>query len=268
MAQRRREKDDELDPASKTLKWVIAVVVGGVATGLTHFFIDRARDRAQNTIASSGTPGTPPAYTSPAASPPPAGPAPSWPALPEASRPATTPQQPPVNPLPSIPAQPANPAPAKTEPPVAKAENAVYLASLTPFGYEKGPWKLGIGTTGDSADTPIKVKERPSRYGLGMHPPDHGSACRVSFAPNGYATRFKGWVALNDYSSDTFSPVRFVVYGDGRPLWESPDVTRKVDPVGFNIDVTGVKVLTLETKVTRGFHIGAHAVWFDPWLEK
>jgi hypothetical protein len=61
----RFRESDELDPGSKALKWVIAVVVGGIASGLASFFLDRAKNDARDSIASNIAPNAPP--TSPAA---------------------------------------------------------------------------------------------------------------------------------------------------------------------------------------------------------
>ncbi|MDY3563716.1 NPCBM/NEW2 domain-containing protein [Gemmata sp. JC673] len=151
-----------------------------------------------------------------------------------------------------------------------KAKDAgpkAYLASLTPFDYQAGPWKLGVGVRGDDLKTPIRVKSQEYRYGLSTHPPGRG-ACRVSFVPGREFKRFKGWVGIGDSVGKLHAPVVFAVYGDGRQLWESAGVGAPGDTAGFDIDVTDVKVLTLEARMQSGFNHLAHASWLDPWLER
>src|SRR5262249_6434399 len=101
------------------------------------------------------------------------------------------------------------------------------------------------------------------------HPPNADASCRASFALDGRFRRFKGWVVLNDYHAETFNPVRFVVRGDGKLLWQSGEITRKGGPQEFDIDVAGVEILLLETRLASGLSLmHAHALWFEPWLEK
>ena len=65
-----------------------------------------------------------------------------------------------------------------------------------------------------------------------------------------------------------FGTVVFAAYGDGRKVWESAGFNKSGAAVEFDIDVTGVEVLTLETRMKDGHHHAAHATWLDPWLER
>jgi hypothetical protein len=140
---------------------------------------------------------------------------------------------------------------------------------LQPFAYEGGPWPYAVGLTGSKAEAPIKVQSQEYKYGISAFPPNSTVAsCRVSFAPGAEFRRLKGRGALNDYASNPWGKIAFTVWGDGKKLWESEPLDKSGSATGFDIDVTGVKVLTLETRVKAGSHLHAHAVWLDPWLER
>ena len=204
------------------------------------------------------------------------------PAFPPVTPPLNAPPKvaaPPVEP-PTLPVAPKAPEPKATDPtatarpftidPQAKAAGkTVYLTQLTPFGYQTGPWKLGIGAKGDDGISPIVVQKGEYKYGVSMHPPQTGNgACRVSFVPGGEFMRFRGWAGIGDYELDPWGSVIFAVYGDGRKLWESVGIKKAGTAVEFNVDVTSVGVLTLETWMKDGNHHAANAVWLDPWLER
>lgn len=166
---------------------------------------------------------------------------------------------------------PINPDPTGTRPfavdPQAKAAGkTLYLAVLTPFAYQTGPWRLGIGEKGDDGKRPIVLQKKEYKYGISMHPP-RTDACRVSFVPGKEFTRFKGSAGIGD-GMNPFGTTVFAVYGDGRKLWESDGVNKSGAAGAFDINVTGVEVLTLETRIKDGSYTGAHAVWLDPWLER
>ena len=173
---------------------------------------------------------------------------------------------PPIKPEPIKP-DPATAAQPFAVDPVAKAAGkTVYLSVLTPFAYKAGPWKLGIGVKGEDGKTPITFNKKDYKYALSMHPPRKESSCLVSFVPGGEFTKFRGWAGIADGGSP-FGPTVFAVYGDGVKLWESKPID-KVAFEGFDVNVKGVKVLTLETRVTGFSNHGCHAVWFDPWFER
>lgn len=161
--------------------------------------------------------------------------------------------------------------PFAVDPQAKAAGKTLYLAALTPFAYQAGPWKLGIGGQGEPAwadPVPTKVQGREYKYGISMHPPQAANgACRVSFVPGREFQRFKGWAAMND-GPDPRGTVLFAAYGDGRKLWDSPAFTKAGTAAEFNIAVAGVEVLTLETRMWGGDYYGANAVWLDSWLER
>jgi hypothetical protein len=165
---------------------------------------------------------------------------------------------------------PTNPnRPFDVDPAAKAAGKTVYLAALTPFAYVAGPWKYQVGVTGSDGKTPIKVQNKEYKFGLSAHPPANGrESCRVSFVPGGEFKKFRGWGAMNHHDHDPWGKIVFTVWGDGKKLWESQPLNKANTAAYFDIDITGVKVLTLETRMKDGSHHGAHAVWLDPWLER
>lgn len=142
----------------------------------------------------------------------------------------------------------------------------VYLADMQEFAVRMSPWTFGKGELGDGARTPIRVGGTPAPKGLSVHP-NTQFATRAAYALGGKAGTLVGAAALNDYASEAWSPVVFVLAGDGRELWRSGPVNRASGPAAFRVDVTGVKVLELRA-IGLGGHIGAHAVWVDPRIER
>jgi hypothetical protein len=159
--------------------------------------------------------------------------------------------------------------PFKVDPKAKSAGKTLYVASLTPFGYKAGPWKLGIGVKGEDEKSPIVLQQKEYKHGISMHPPQKGmGSCRVSFLPSQEFKRMKGWAGIGDYHMPPQGTVVFAVYGDDRKLWESAPLGKSGAAVDFDIDVTGVDVLTLETRLQDGTYGFVHATWLDPWLER
>lgn len=203
--------------------------------------------------------------------------------LPPPDRPAPPAQLPPTppkaTPLPERPSpepprpvaqQPAGPnQPFDIDPLAKSAGRRIYVVALTPFDYQPGPWRYAVGATGSAAEHPIKVQERLFPYGISACPPDSlKESCRVSFVPGGEFRRLRGGCGLNDYFAEPWGRIAFSVWGDGKKLWESAPLGSGTRSAVFDVDVSKVKVLTLETKVVEGSHLHGHAVWLDPWLER
>lgn len=255
---------------------VLASIVGVVAAGVAY------RVAYDGTASLFRDP--PPANTAPAGPPGPRSRAAAPPVAPQPEQPNGEGPKLPPRPEPpklTFPPRPAPPVEPKKEEPVkidlaarpfavdpqAKAAGkTLYLAVRTPFAYQTGPWRLGIGEKGDDGKRPIVLQKKEYKYGVSMHPP-RTDACRVSFAPGKEFTRFKGSAGIGD-GMNPFGTTVFAVYGDGRKLWESDGVNKSGAAGAFDINVTGVEVLTLETRIKDGSYTGAHAVWLDPWLER
>lgn len=100
---------------------------------------------------------------------------------------------------------------------------------------------------------PLQVKGRTYPNGVGTHAP-----AAATYLLDGRATRIEGSVALNDTGGGS---VRFSVWGDGRRLWSSGVVRGGEDPVPFQADLSGVKVLTLAVSDAMDGNGGDHADW-------
>lgn len=148
--------------------------------------------------------------------------------------------------------------------------NRVYLAEIEPFEKVAGPWPLGIGKTG-STDVPaeqsrITINGRPYPKGLGMHPGIGGKPAMARYRLDRTATVFETKVAFNDDNDGSQSgPTHFTVVGDGKELWKSKAITSRNQFDECVLDVTGIDVLEIMTKVS-GTYYGAHAVWLDPYV--
>ncbi len=64
------------------------------------------------------------------------------------------------------------------------------------------------------------------------------------------------------------APVRFVVLGDGKELYRSPDRTSLDEPVGFSVAVSGVKSLELKVECPSSIDMGGGGLWAEPALIK
>ncbi len=157
-------------------------------------------------------------------------------------------------------------APFTVDPVLDNSNGPVYLADMTEFGVETGPWPFSKGELGDPERKAIKVKGVVSPKGLSMHPWDRQTT-RACYSLGGKASKIRGTVALNDSDPDAWDPVVFTLVGDRKELWKSAPIKRATGPESFNVSVRGVKVLELRA-TAQGSHWGAHAVWIDPVLEK
>ena len=54
--------------------------------------------------------------------------------------------------------------------------------------------------------------------------------------------------------------------GDGKPLFERPDFRGDEPPADLDLDVSGVKRLTLEVDFGEGQDVGDRVVWANPRL--
>jgi hypothetical protein len=86
--------------------------------------------------------------------------------------------------------------------------------------------------------TPLVVGGKVYSEGIGTH-----AAGGASFSLDGKVTSISGAVAIND--TGTGGSVDFSIWGDGKLLWQSEIVRAKVEPVPFNVKLTGVKKLVL-----------------------
>ena len=146
-------------------------------------------------------------------------------------------------------------------------DNAVFLSDL-PEMNARVQDGCKFGKNGNMGFSGNRIASRGvlSSKGLGMHPPPNNAA-QVSYRLDKQFRTFKATVALNDTSGGSYSPLRFVVLGDGRKLWESNPVQKRGDDQECTVNVKGID--TIELLVTcSGGSGGAHAVWIEPRLLK
>lgn len=70
----------------------------------------------------------------------------------------------------------------------------------------------------------------------------------IQYLLNGRYSSFKGTVGISYEIRNATYKNRFKVYGDGKLLYTSPQLTGGVMPADFDIDVTGVLNLTIESE--------------------
>lgn len=158
--------------------------------------------------------------------------------------------------------------PFEIDPQFAAKPNPVFVSDLSAFDVKQGSWPVGFSGVLGYDDRWVCVNGTYYDHGIGMIPPNNGLA-RASFAVGGQARRLTGQVALNDFwhDGDSWDTVTFVIRKDGKEVWRSKPMKKKKMPEAFDVDVTGARVVTLETDAPNSAH-DAHCVWLDPVLLK
>jgi hypothetical protein len=142
---------------------------------------------------------------------------------------------------------------------------AAYLVDLEELDVSVGAWNYGKGMLGNPANSKIEVNGKQSLNGLGMHPPDSGTAS-VKYKLDKAFRVFDAAVALNDTSPGA-APVSFQVVGDGRVLWTSAQVQKARFKQACGVNVAGITTLELRV-ICSGGAAGAHAIWIEPRVSK
>jgi serine/threonine-protein kinase len=143
----------------------------------------------------------------------------------------------------------------------------VFLSDLQEIK-PKVHWQAKFGKAGDlgSNNRRIMLKGVPSPKGLGMVPPERDAAS-VSYRLDKQFRAFKVTAALNDSVPACASPMRFVVMGDGRTLWQSNPIQKTGEQQECEVNVSGVDVLELVV-TCPGENGNCHAVWIEPQLTR
>jgi len=153
----------------------------------------------------------------------------------------------------------SEPTPASQSPPVE------YLCDLTKvdervFPPQDQPPPPGI-------DGSVTVGQIRVPHGIFMHGgPTFDVPVFASYALDKKYKHFTTDVAMND-TAGKWSKVEFVVIADEKELWRSRTHGAGTPPERCELDVRGVKILTLEVR-TFGPHMGAHGAWIDPRLTR
>jgi len=113
----------------------------------------------------------------------------------------------------------------------------------------------------------LSLAGQPTPHGIFMHP--GGLDEPISSRTYNLDKKFAGFharVGLNESSQHSESPVIFQVFGDGKLLWQSNEVLDNRNAQDCHVDIKGVGLLKLQTN-TNGEPRGAHAVWFEPFVD-
>jgi hypothetical protein len=155
---------------------------------------------------------------------------------------------------------------------------STWLSDLPEFDAQIGWGKLGkggahgFGFPGVAAeDNKVFHKGKAAPKALAMVPHNNGIA-RVKYRLEGGYKILKGAGAMADLhprvpDKQAATPFTFMVFGDGRLLWQSKPMQRPGDGEEFRLSVAGVKELELRVNCP-GSAYSAWAAWLDPALLK
>ena len=139
----------------------------------------------------------------------------------------------------------------------------VYLSDLkpervveTPFFEVNFPYKQDLSVGGN----PLRLRGKTYRRGLGVH-----SKSEMTYALGGSFSKFAATLGIDDEVGPRGSAI-FVVLGDGKELYRSPDIVGQGEPVKLEVEVAGMRRLTLIVDFGKAFHIADHADWADARL--
>lgn len=107
---------------------------------------------------------------------------------------------------------------------------------------------------------PFRVGGRSFDKGFGVH-----SYSRIEFKLDGHYQRLKTKAGLPDYLINTSGSVIFNIFGDNRLLWTS-GVVKAGRLMEADIDISRVRMLTLEVTDAGDGQSFDHACWLEPEL--
>ncbi len=158
------------------------------------------------------------------------------------------------------------PTPTPGPTPTARPSSATYLMDLPPITEEVGAWTLGKGIypeTDNGIEYCVEIDShgRSYPYGLFAHAPS-----KLEYALDGNYTHFITDISIKETANCGDGAI-FIVRLDGKEVFRSDLLTRLKKPVSIDLDVTGVKLLSLETD--GGVDNGCDwTIWGDPYLLK
>ena len=122
----------------------------------------------------------------------------------------------------------------------------VRLSSLDLTRVQQGNGKPGVDRSVDGK--PLRIAGHDFNHGLGTHGP---SVLHLNLA--GGSTRFTAKVGIDDNGQEKpqNGSVEFIIEGDGKVMWSSPLLRGGMRAQAVDLDLSGVKLLTL--RVTDGF---------------
>ncbi len=120
-----------------------------------------------------------------------------------------------------------------------------------------GAPRINAGYTG----SPLSIGKVPFPRGIGSHAPS-----RLAFELGGLAERFTVSVGVDDGKKDGLGSVEFIVLGDGKELARSGVMRGGDSPKKFDLDIMGVRVLTLSATDAGDGYGSDHADWAEPTI--
>ena len=131
---------------------------------------------------------------------------------------------------------------------------AIRLSSLHPRLVNQGGGSLFFDQS--AGGKPLQIGDRSFKHGVSTH-----ARSDLVYLVGGRYSRFRAWVGIDAASRPPQATARFLVYADGRKLFDS-DVMKQDSPAtNLDLDVTNVNVLRLVVT-----HVGAYADHVD-WAE-
>lgn len=139
----------------------------------------------------------------------------------------------------------------------------VYLSDLKPAELRLVPYLDGSFTLGKDVSAggrPLRLSGKAFSRGLGTH-----SRSDVTYALDGGFQTFAATLGIDDAVGAAGSVI-FRVYGDDKPLFESPVVRGGDTPIELKLPVKGVLLLRLEVDYADGGDAADQADWADARL--
>ena len=139
----------------------------------------------------------------------------------------------------------------------------VHLDSVPEAAFYVGVGTMGRGgNKGYSKGAPVIVEGRKLKHAISLHPPSAGAA-HVQYHLQGQFKTLSIKPSVADDGAKGKIELKFMVYGDGRLLKQSPPVTKPGIAAKWKIDIQNVQTLLLVVQCGKNNHL-AHAVWTDP----
>ncbi|MBI2191571.1 MAG: NPCBM/NEW2 domain-containing protein [Planctomycetes bacterium] len=104
-------------------------------------------------------------------------------------------------------------------------------------------------------DQPLRLRGKTYPKGLGVH-----SRAILTYVLAGQFSRFQSDIGIDD-EVENRGNAAFRVLADGKEIAHQPEVRGGQPPVSLDLDVQGVKKLTLVVDFGKDFHIADHADW-------
>ncbi len=149
----------------------------------------------------------------------------------------------------------------------------LWLEEVLPARVQQMRGAVGYGRSWGGCRLSVGRSRTESRHGLGVKGPS-----KLSYDIGGRFKRFRSRIGadlegrkLEEFSEPRvkYGSMRFTVRGDGRPLYVSDPLGPSEESVDIDLDISGVKELTLEVVAAGkyGWHLGSGA-WADARLER